>query len=201
MARRSMILTAAIVAVFLSFSMVMAEEPGSYKLDGEAYFYYMHDASEGDGQTNKFAFSRVYLGVKYFLSDDFMVRYLTDVGPGEWRPNVFAKYAYLDWKMRDNLNLVIGLAETNNWNMPEKAWGYRVIRYSPMESFGDYWWDWKDSYGNALGDWAQSLQNTDPVKAAEVDIHRYNLREGGETRMGSSADLGVGVKFKPFPLY
>jgi len=184
---------------------VDAGEPGTYKPEGKGYFFYLHDASEGDGQSNSFDFSRMYFGAKYYLSDEFTIHYLTDIGhqtsysydsdedklsnKSNGKLEAFSKYAYLDWKIQDNLHLLMGLQGTYNWKQPENAWGYRAIQYSPMEAFGQYWGGWAKDYKSYLEDWAE----TDLEKENDAS----NFAAASRSKMGSSADLGVAVKFKP----
>jgi len=186
---------------------VITSLPGSasavenVKVEGKGYFYYHHDASKGDGQTNSFDFSRVYMGAKYKLSDEFTIRYLTDIGHQDktGKLEVFAKYAYLDWKIMDNMSLVMGLQGTNNWKQPENAWGYRSIQYAPMEKFGKYWGGVAKDYLGYLAGWA-----TDPTisgtEAQRVMNMYKNFGEASQHKMGASADLGVAIKYKPSEL-
>ncbi len=185
----SLVLIFAIVSLFTS--PVSAGEPGSYKFEGKGYFYYLHDMSEGDGQSNSFDLARMYMGVKHYVSDDFTIRFLTDIGhqPGGGKFEVFAKYAYLDWKLSDKTNLLMGLQGTNNWSMPEKAWGYRQILWSPMEAFGKFWGGAAGDYQDYIDAWA----STDATKAGAA----ANFKTARATKMGSSADLGIGIKMKP----
>ncbi len=192
-------ITKLLLVLFLSLAftaaLAQAGEPGKFKPEGKGYFYYLHDASEGDGQTNKFDISRMYIGAKYFVSEEFTIRYLTDIShaAGGGKFEVFTKYAYLDWKLGDRKNLVMGLQGTNNWSMPEKAWGYRAIQYSPMESFGKYWDEWDGFYEDHLDYYA----NVDPSKAGEIDAQKANFATAKRSKMGSSADLGISLKCKP----
>ena len=76
------------------------------------YLHYYYDLSEGDGKSNSFDISRLYFGGKYKLSDNFTARFLADMAHesgGEFE--MFAKYAYLDWKMNAlPANLIFGFA-------------------------------------------------------------------------------------------
>jgi len=176
----------------------LIESLSKLKIEGKGYFYYMHDMSEDDGQTNRFDFSRMYFGAKYRLSDNFSVRYLSDFSHEDktGKFEVFAKYAYVDWNINDKLTAIMGLQGTSNWKQPENAWGYRSIQYAPMEAFGKYW-------GLASSKYMEYI--LDPRRTAGVDseerlqlMRRYeNLRLAGRSKMGSSADMGLILKFKP----
>ena len=182
--------------LLLSVSAFAGKEPGTVTPEGKAYFYYLHDFTSGAGQQNEFDISRMYIGAKYQISEEFMARYLTDIShqPGGGKFEVFTKYAYLDWNLSQwNLHALMGLQGTNNWSVPEKAWGYRAIRKSPMESFGDFWGGVRGAYDSRLEDWADD----DPSRAAELGYQRYNFDKGANTKMGSSADMGIGLKWKP----
>ncbi|MBT7790399.1 MAG: hypothetical protein HN757_16125 [Calditrichaeota bacterium] len=177
---------------------VIASADNDIKFEGKGYFYYHHDASNGDGQSNAFDFSRVYMGAKYKLSDEFTVRYLTDLGHQDktGKLEVFAKYAYLDWTLLDNMRLVLGLQGTNNWKQPENAWGYRSIQYAPMEKFGKYWGDWSKIYSSYLAGWAAD-PTISSAESQRVSNLRANFNEASRSKMGASADLGVALKYKP----
>jgi hypothetical protein len=176
------------------------KEPGTLTPEGKGYIYYYHDFSdpeafEGAGQENEFDISRLYFGAKYQISEEFMARYLTDIShaSGGGKFEVFTKYAYVDWALAEwNAHLLMGLQGTNNWSMPEKAWGYRSIRKSPMESFGGYWGDMRSYYEASLDAWALA----DPSKATELMAQKDNFHTGANTKTGSSADLGIGLKWK-----
>ncbi len=190
------LLTLAIMALIAIPVFALAEN--GFKVEGKGYFYYLHDASKGDAQSNSFDLSRMYIGAKYKLSDEFMVRYLTDIGHQDktGKFEVFAKYAYVDWKIRNNLNILMGLQGTNNWKQPEKAWGYRSIQYSPMEKFGKYWGDWSKAFAKYLMSWAENpaTNTTDSLKLAR---RHENFTTASRHKMGASADMGINVKCKP----
>ncbi|MCF7811226.1 hypothetical protein K9N50_09605 [bacterium] len=189
--------------LFIFIITIFATQPNAFaenevKIEGKGYFYYMHDASKGDGQSNSFDFSRMYIGAKYKLSDEFTVRYLTDMGhkdkTGQFE--IFSKYAYVDWKIRNDLNLIMGLQGTNNWKQPEDAWYYRSIQYAPMEMFGKYWGDRAKEYSGYLEKWIEdpAISTADSMKL----IYKLkNFSTAGRYKMGSSADLGVTAKYKP----
>lgn len=184
--------------LLLSVSAFAGNEPGTVTPEGKGYFYYLHDFTSGAGQQNEFDISRMYIGAKYQISEEFMARYLTDISHqgGDGKFEVFTKYAYLDWNLSQwNLHTLMGLQGTNNWSVPEKAWGYRAIRKAPMESFGGYWGDVADAYEELLEDWAIADPGTD------YDSQRDNFHTGADTKTGSSADMGIGLKWKPSSLY
>ncbi len=187
------------ILAFIVSSVFAGNEPGTVTPEGKAYYFYVHDFTSGEGKDNEFDLSRMYIGAKYQISEEFVARYLTDIthesGGGKFE--VFTKYAYLDWDLSQwKTHLVMGLQGTNNWSTPEKAWGYRAIRKAPMESFGGYWGDIKGAYEDRLDDWAIA----DPARAAELTMQKDNFRSGASTKTGSSADMGIGAKWKPSKL-
>ncbi len=192
--------------LLMSTSLVFAGmEPGEFKLSGKGYFYYFHSLNDGaDGKENKFDFSRMYFGAKFQVSKQFMVRYLTDMShqSGSGKFEILAKYAYVDWDLGyHGAHLLLGLQSTYNWKSPEAAWGYRVIRYAPMESFGDYWGSLRSSYEDRLEMWVETLDgdksSADSPTVSEVENQASNFHSAASARMGSSADMGIGVKLKP----
>jgi hypothetical protein len=210
MISRSMVLpvTALVLVVAL---LGFGEEGDKIKPEGKVFFHYLLDLTSIEGQElsdnkHEFNLTRVYVGAKYNISDNFMARVLTDASYNN-RLDVFIKYGYLQWKLGAiKSKLLIGLQGTNNWKQPEKAWGYRGIRYSPMESFGSYWGGLKSSYTGILEAAAEALLDTtggnvptqtDIDKAAEYSRDASNFSASAATKMGSSADLGIGLKMKP----
>ncbi len=190
------LLSFVIITIFATQPFAFAEN--DIKVEGKGYFYYMHDASKDDGQSNSFDFSRMYIGAKYKLSDEFIVRYLTDMGHQDktGKFEVFSKYAYVDWTIRNDLNLIMGLQGTNNWKQPEDAWYYRSIQYAPMEMFGKYWGDRAKEYSGYLQKWIvdPATSTSDSVKL----IHKLkNFNTAGRYKMDSSADMGISANYKP----
>lgn len=178
------------------------------KLELKAYSLYHHDATEGDGQSNSFDISRVYIGAKYSMSDEFNARYLTDIShaSGGGKFEVYTKYAYLDWSLsKYHVKLTFGLQALQTWKQAESEWGYRVIRYSPTESFGKYWGSVKGDYEDHLSNWAEALLDTsggrtpsqdDIALAHELETQEANFHISSHTKMGSSADMGIGLNLK-----
>lgn len=163
----------------------------NYKIEGRGFFAYRHDATEGDGQSNEFEMARMNFGIRYFASDDLTLRYVTDIAreSGTGKIDAQAQLAYVDWKIDKHFNLLTGLLSTNNWAQTEGIWGYRSILWSPTEAFGDYWGTWNKKYTAYLESWAQA----DPTKAGILSNHVTSSR----SKMGASADMAVGVSYKP----
>lgn len=163
----------------------------NYKIEGRGFFAYRHDATDGDGQTNEFEMARMNFGIRYFASDDLMLRYVTDIAreSGTGKIDAQAQLAYVDWKIDKHFNLLTGLLLTNNWAQTEVTWGYRSILWSPMEAFGDYWGVWNKKYVTYLEAWAQA----DPTKAGLLS----NQITASRSKMGAAADMAVGVTYKP----
>lgn len=174
----------------------LVEALSKLKVEGTGYFYYTHDASKGDGQSNSFDFARMYFGATYRLSDNFSVRYLSDFSHQDktGKFEVFAKYAYVDWKLNDKFNLIMGLQGTSNWKEPENAWGYRSIQYAPMESFRKFWGEAAERYTNHI----YGLYKNQEVADNTLILRRYrSFSTANKSGLGSSADMGVSIKFKP----
>jgi len=168
------------------------------KIETTGYFYYKHDASEGDGQSNSFDLARMYLGAKYMLSENFTLRYLSDISHQDktGKFEVFAKYAYVDWKVNDKFSVIMGLQGTGNWKEPEKAWGYRSIQYAPMESFGKYWESYAGMYAYIIDLYARTPGLSSSERRKFMNRHE-NFLSASASKMGSSADMGITLKFKP----
>ena len=161
----------------------------------EAFLYYSLDASSGADKANAFDNSRTYIGGKYALSDNFTFRYVSDIGHenGGGKFEVFTKYAYLDWKLNNSTHLIFGLQGSKNWSVDEKEWGYRGIRKTPMESFGDY-------YGGAIKTYTAGLDSRiskEPGMAAQLTAQKAVFAWSSRDKMGSSADQGINLSLKP----
>jgi hypothetical protein len=197
-----MICTVCLLLITIS---LQAGEIEKIKPEAKVFFYYYLDVSSYDNKAfternSEFDFSRIYAGLKYQLSDNFMARFLTDVGHRDktGQLEVFAKYAYLDWNLEFlGTHFIMGLQTTYNWKQPEKMWGYRGIQYAPMESFHKYWGGVAEDYIDALRAWAV----TDSTKASVLSSQASNFSEASRSGMGSSADIGVGLSMKPVKEY
>jgi len=182
-----------------------AMEPGTFKPEGKGYFYYNHSLEKGEaGKDNRFEMSRMYFGGKYQVSEEFMIRYLTDVShkDGTKQFETFAKYAYLDWNLgKYGAHLILGLQGTNNWKTFDKAWGYRSISRSSMDSFGKYWSGLRGEYRFQMYDliayWRSMGNAEDSAKAQEAIYQGINLDMGSYASMASSADMGIGLTLQP----
>lgn len=172
----------------------LVEALSKLKVEGKGYFYYKYDVSDNNSQSNSFDFGRMYFGANYRLSNQFSIRYLTDFSQqgNTSKFKVFPKYAYVDWKIKDGLSLIMGLQGTNNWKEPENAWGYRSIYYAPLEAFGKFWEVTAMTYASHLSYLYQGNQSED----YERQKNRYrNFNEASKSGMGSSADMGVTAKY------
>lgn len=194
---------AIVVSALLVAGASAAMEPETFKPEGKGYYFYHHSMqNDVTGRDNSFDLSRMYFGGKYQVSEEFMIRYLGDIAhaDGDGKFEVFTKYAYLDWTLKSlekyKGHLILGLQGTNNWSTFDKAWGYRVIRKSSMESFGGHFSDMIKVYEGALRSWLASA-SLDSVASNRVSYWFANLQPGTGSKMGSSADMGVGLKFWP----
>jgi len=166
------------------------------------YLYYSLDGSSGADKANAFDISRVYVGGKYALADNFTFRYVSDIGheTGGGKFEVYTKYAYLDWKLGKPADLIFGLQGTKNFNMPESEWSYRGIRKSPMESFGDFYGGAILAYTKALDSRIASLaggSTGDQQLADRLTLQKAAFVWSSRNKMGSSADQSIDLSLKP----
>jgi hypothetical protein len=192
---RSFFLSGLAILFLCGSPVTYADEVRNLKPEAKVFFHYRLDlTSSGDIENftdrgNEFDFSRVYAGLKYRMSEDFLAHFLTDVGRRDntGQLEVFAKYAYLDWSLGfAGAHLTMGLQTTYNWKQPETMWGYRGIQYAPMEAFHKYWSSEANIYLSSLSD-----------STAEVFRQASNFTIASGNGMGSSADLGIGFSIKP----
>ncbi|MBT7619043.1 MAG: hypothetical protein HN590_17340, partial [Calditrichaeota bacterium] len=170
----------------------LVETLSKLKVDGKGYFYYNYDVSVDDSESNEFDFSRIYLGAKYHISEDFTIRYLNETN----NLRSVTKLTYVHWSIHPKVDIVIGLLGMNNWKESEKAWGYRSIHFAPMEAFGEFW-------GSALASYRFNIRERAFDSEISENEERYLHAQNGNfyklrnKKMGYSADLGVKLDYRP----
>ncbi len=104
----------------------------------KVYADYRYDFTTGAQQRSAFELKRTYFGYKYQFSPDFRARVTFDVGnnSGGSAFTAFLKYAYLDWKALNWLELSAGMIELPQHQLQENAWGHRYIYKSFQDQHG-----------------------------------------------------------------
>jgi len=101
----------------------------------QGFWNFHSDFGEDDNYVG-FELERTYLGYQYKMSDGLSIKGVMDIGSSksvsDYQRLAYIKNAMVSWKS-GNLTLNSGLISTIQFNMQEKAWGYRYI----MKSFQD----------------------------------------------------------------
>lgn len=116
-----------------------AQNPGQEDPKGNAIvkvFANLHSGFDSDIKDRGFELERSYLGYTCKLNDELSVKGVIDIGKSkdvsDYQRLAYIKNAQVTWKKGD-FTLNGGLISTIQFNMQEKAWGYRYI----MKSFQD----------------------------------------------------------------
>ncbi len=118
-----------------------ANPQSNYQISGRAYFNYSYnlttDGPRTEGNFNSFAFTRFYMTIDRQMTDDFAVRFRTDVdrkADDKLRP--FVKAAYLRWEnLWPHTTAYIGIVGTPTWSISEHWWGYRGLAKTVWDNF------------------------------------------------------------------
>jgi len=117
---------------------------------GVSYFEYHTGDGDEYYETHGFKLSRVYLTYKKTVSDQLSFKFQVDVGKldnidtidhlgnvatysNDDRWTVFLKKAQLDWKLKEDLKLSMGMIGLNMLNVQEKTWGHRFVEKSALD--------------------------------------------------------------------
>tara|TARA_Y100000994_G_scaffold206940_1_gene179290 strand:+ start:492 stop:1571 length:1080 start_codon:yes stop_codon:yes gene_type:complete len=134
------------ITIFLLFSTVLFCDGFS----GVSYFEYHTGDVDEIYETHGFKLSRVYLTYKKAVSDQLSFKFQVDVGKLDdisvydpvagWvsssnddRWTVFLKKAQLDWKLKKDMKLSMGMIGLNMLNVQEKTWGHRFVEKSALD--------------------------------------------------------------------
>lgn len=116
-----------------------AQETGDESPKGKAIiqgFWNFHSNIGSDASNAGFELERTYLGYQYKMAEGLSIKAVMDIGSpksvSDYQRMAYIKNAMVSWKT-GNLTLNGGLISTIQFNMQEKAWGYRYI----MKSFQD----------------------------------------------------------------
>ena len=117
---------------------------------GVSYFEYHTGDFDEKNETHGFKLSRVYLTYKKAVSDQLSFKFQVDVGKldnidtvdylgsvatysNDDRWTVFLKKAQLDWKLKEDMKLSMGMIGLNMLNVQEKTWGHRFVEKSALD--------------------------------------------------------------------
>jgi hypothetical protein len=112
-------------------------EKGKLKLGGKAFISATNTTTKVPGTPNtsakSFNIDRFYIEAKYYIDDTWMARFTTDVNNEtpvaglKRKSNIFLKYAYIEGKFSDALQLRLGLSHTPWIDYEQHLWGHRYV--------------------------------------------------------------------------
>ena len=110
-------------------------------ISGVSFFEYHTGDVDKLGETHGFKLSRAYFTYKNSISDELSFTLQTDVGRLDPQVNddrwvVYLKKAQLDWKIKNNIKISMGMIGLNMFNVQEKTWGHRFIEKSALDLAG-----------------------------------------------------------------
>ncbi|HYK00629.1 MAG TPA: hypothetical protein VE974_02655 [Thermoanaerobaculia bacterium] len=127
------------VLLLLSLSLTAQEKPVTISglVIGDYYTVVSHHDEEAEGM-NGFWIRRGYLTFDRTLSDDLSARLRFEVNsPGDFRTSAniepYVKDAWVKWRARPALDVMVGMMPTPAFENVERLWGYRSIEKTPLD--------------------------------------------------------------------
>ena len=125
MKQTKFILTISII--FFGFEIYSQQNKG--KVSTRVYWNFNKDFSNDALKKNAFEIKRVYLGYEYKISEKISSKVTFDVGKNNSGSDytAFLKIAQLDWKVKNNFKLSLGMIGNKQFKYQESIWGYRYM--------------------------------------------------------------------------
>ena len=125
MRRNKFILT--IFIIFIGFEIYSQQNKG--KVSTRVYWNFNKDFTKDAPRKNAFEIKRAYFGYEYRINDNISSKVTFDVGKNSSGSDytAFLKIAQLDWKIKNNLKLSIGMIGNKQFKFQESIWGYRYM--------------------------------------------------------------------------
>ena len=125
MRRIKFILT--IFIIFIGFEIYSQQNKG--KVSTRVYWNFNKDFTKDAPRKNAFEIKRAYFGYEYRINDNISSKVTFDVGKNSSGSDytAFLKIAQLDWKIKNNLKLSIGMIGNKQFKFQESIWGYRYM--------------------------------------------------------------------------
>ena len=116
-----------IFIIFIGFEIYSQQNKG--KVSTRVYWNFNKDFTKDAPRKNAFEIKRVYFGYEYRINDNISSKVTFDVGKNSSGSDytAFLKIAQLDWKIKNNLKLSIGMIGNKQFKFQESIWGYRYM--------------------------------------------------------------------------
>ena len=116
-----------IFIIFIGFEIYSQQNKG--KVSTRVYWNFNKDFTKDAPRKNAFEIKRAYFGYEYRINDNISSKVTFDVGKNSSGSDytVFLKIAQLDWKIKNNLKLSIGMIGNKQFKFQESIWGYRYM--------------------------------------------------------------------------
>ena len=116
-----------IFIIFIGFEIYSQQNKG--KVSTRVYWNFNKDFTKDAPRKNAFEIKRAYFGYEYRINDNISSKLTFDVGKNSSGSDytAFLKIAQLDWKIKNNLKLSIGMIGNKQFKFQESIWGYRYM--------------------------------------------------------------------------
>ena len=116
-----------IFIIFIGFEIYSQQNKG--KVSTRVYWNFNKDFTKDAPRKNAFEIKRAYFGYEYRINDNISSKVTFDVGKNSSGSDYtgFLKIAQLDWEIKNNLKLSIGMIGNKQFKFQESIWGYRYM--------------------------------------------------------------------------
>ena len=116
-----------IFIIFIGFEIYSQQNKG--KVSTRVYWNFNKDFTKDAPRKNAFEIKRAYFGYEYRINDNISSKVTFDIGKNSSGSDytAFLKIAQLDWKIKNNLKLSIGMIGNKQFKFQESIWGYRYM--------------------------------------------------------------------------
>ena len=152
--------------IFFGFEIYSQQNKG--KVSTRVYWNFNKDFSNDALKKNAFEIKRVYLGYEYKISEKISSKVTFDVGKNNSGSDytAFLKIAQLDWKVKNNFKLSLGMIGNKQFKFQESIWGYRYM----YKTFQDE---------NKFGSSADLGVNAEIKLSEKIDLNLFALNGEG----------------------
>ena len=116
-----------IFIIFIGFEIYSQQNKG--QVSTRVYWNFNKDFTKDAPRKNAFEIKRAYFGYEYRINDNISSKVTFDIGKNSAGSDytAFLKIAQLDWKIKNNLKLSIGMIGNKQFKFQESIWGYRYM--------------------------------------------------------------------------
>ena len=152
--------------IFFGFEIYSQQNKG--KVSTRVYWNFNKDFSNDALKKNAFEIKRAYFGYEYKISEKISSKVTFDVGKNNSGSDytAFLKIAQLDWKVKNNFKLSLGMIGNKQFKYQESIWGYRYM----YKTFQDE---------NKFGSSADLGVNAEIKLSEKIDLNLFALNGEG----------------------